>query len=354
MDVAIVGSGMGGLALGRALAARGIETTILERRDRYARTGLGLLLLPNGLAALDRLGLGDEARERSNPLDLAVLRSDDGKPIAQFELDQHRGIARRELLSLLESGVDNDAVQWGWNFTGAEQDAEGVTVHDGERSLRCKVLIGADGARSSVRKVVAPDWSSPRCDVVELVSVCDAPELASIYDRTFVKHIRPGARLAVGLVPAAYGRIVWFVQFDAGVVDELPDSPEAKRLFVRNLIGDFASPVPDLVERTDFVSTHLWATPMPCPAAPLATGRIGLIGDAAHPFPTLTSQGANAAIADASILATHFDEHGITPDALASFAAARAERVDQIHRDGANLVDTFLHGGDDAALPMVQ
>src|SRR5438445_13277302 len=56
-DAVIVGGGIGGLTLGCALAGNGRKTCVLEARPSLVRSKRGLTLQPNGLAALENLGL---------------------------------------------------------------------------------------------------------------------------------------------------------------------------------------------------------------------------------------------------------------------------------------------------------
>ncbi len=352
--VDVVGGGVGGLALGRALARAGMDTTIYEKRDRYGPTGLGLLLLPNGLQALDELGLGDDARTRSNPIDLAVIRSHEGRALAQFPLEEHRGIARHDLLTMLETGVPEGAVAWSHPLSDLRQQPDQVAFEVGGSWREADILVAADGANSFTRRFVAPDWDRRPCLVAELVSVCDAPDLAALYDRTFVKHVRPGVPLAVGLVPAAYGQVVWFVQFSLAHAPPVPKAFQDKRAYLEELLRGFGDPVPELVERTDYVHTHLWMTPAPGPIVPLNHGRVVLIGDASHPFPTLTSQGANCAMMDAVVLARHLAMGGSRPETLEAFAAERQPRLDAINAGGEALVAAFLAAEDNEILPMIQ
>ncbi len=353
-SVEIVGGGIGGLALGRSLSRAGLSATIYEKRDRYGPTGLGLLLLPNGLEALDELGLGDDARAVSNPIDLAVIRSCEGRAMAQFPLQEHRGIARHDLLTLLESGVAEGTVAWSHGLTELRQEVDHVAFKAGGTWRKSRVLVGADGANSAMRSRIAPDWQRQPCAVAELVSVCDAPDLSALFDRTFVKHVKPGVPLAVGLVPAAYGQVVWFVQFSLEHAPALPRSFQDKQAYLAALLDGWGHPIPELIERTDYVHTHLWMTPAPGPSAPLATGRVALIGDACHPFPTLTSQGANSALEDAVVLGRHLALGGPAPETLAAFAAERAPRIAEINAGGEHLVAAFLAAEDAEMLPMVQ
>src|SRR2546426_6532514 len=56
-DVVVAGGGIGGLTLACGLAANGRTTCVLESRPSLLRSKRGLALQPNGLAALDNLGL---------------------------------------------------------------------------------------------------------------------------------------------------------------------------------------------------------------------------------------------------------------------------------------------------------
>ncbi|MGW5680120.1 FAD-binding protein, partial [Streptomyces sp. NPDC003860] len=60
--VVIAGGGIGGLAAALAVTARGHRAAVLERADRFAEIGAGIQLAPNGLHALDALGVGDAVR----------------------------------------------------------------------------------------------------------------------------------------------------------------------------------------------------------------------------------------------------------------------------------------------------
>jgi 2-polyprenyl-6-methoxyphenol hydroxylase-like FAD-dependent oxidoreductase len=351
-NIAVIGAGIGGLALARALARIGAKATLYERRERFAGSGLGLLLLPNGLAALDALGLGPVVRRRSNVIERAVLRQADGTPIFEIGMHEHRGIARGDLLELLQVGVSSDRLRWGAALETLSQSVAGVVARVGGEDIAAELLVGADGVQSTVRRVVAPDWRLTQCAVRELVSVCDAPDIASLNDRKFVKHVHREKRLAVGLLPVASGKIIWYVQFDATMQRPVPTDPEKKREFVWDLVGDWAHPVPELVDRTDFALTHMWRSPGPGPSAPLVTGRVVLVGDAAHPFPTLTSQGANSSLVDAVVLARHLEAGDSIESALAGFASERRPRIEQIREGGMRLVESFLVGGP-AELPLV-
>jgi len=337
-----VGGGVGGLALGTALSRAGADVRIFERDTRVGHSGLGLLLLPNGLDAMGELGLRSDVEELSNPLDLAVLRTPQGVATLHARLSGQRGIARLDLMRLLASGVPSASMCWGRRVVGLHQDERSVELRFEDGAAEAfDLVVGADGVRSVVRPTLFPEWRAEESPVRELVSACTAPDVSALYDRTFLKTLHPDGGLAVGVVPAAHGTVIWFLQYDARRWPDVPRSAEARSLFARQLVGSWADPVRNLVERTDFSRSHVWRTVDAQAPTPLVKGRVALIGDAGHPNPTLTSQGANAALVDAVLLCRALREDP-GPEGLAGFAAERLPRLHAIREGGETLIAQFL------------
>ncbi len=357
MRVAVIGGGVGGLALGACLHQAGVDALVYERVPVFQRVGLGLLLLPNGMQALDAIGCGHRARELARPLDLAILRRPDAGFVKSMQLDHHLGIVRADLLELLADSVPREAMRFGRRLIGVEQDADGVTLSfEGGAAERADYVVGADGVHSSVRRSLHPNWRPAECRIRELVSVCHAPDLAAVLDRTFLKILDPGGGLAVGIVPSEQGRIIWFIQYDGQRFVDIPTTADGKKRFAERLVGHWQEPIGELVERTRWTSSYVWRTVAPSAPAPLHTGRVALIGDAAHPLPTLTSQGANTALADAVCLGGHLIDafaQGTDPlDAMARYDRERRPRLEEILRGGEVLVADFLDPRQETSRPI--
>jgi hypothetical protein len=75
-EIVIVGGGIGGLAAALAVVRHGHRVVVLERAARFGEIGAGIQLAPNGIHALERLGLGDSVRARAVNVD--ELRFMDG------------------------------------------------------------------------------------------------------------------------------------------------------------------------------------------------------------------------------------------------------------------------------------
>ena len=67
MRVAVVGAGLGGVAAAVGLHRAGHEVTLFERGAELREAGTGIVVMPNGLRALDGLGLAEGFRGTSCP-----------------------------------------------------------------------------------------------------------------------------------------------------------------------------------------------------------------------------------------------------------------------------------------------
>ena len=62
-SIAIIGAGIGGLAVSACLRKIGIETTIYEQAPKFARIGAGIQMSPNAMRVLYGIGIGEHIRE---------------------------------------------------------------------------------------------------------------------------------------------------------------------------------------------------------------------------------------------------------------------------------------------------
>src|SRR6056297_4367592 len=86
MKIAVIGAGIGGLAVAQALARRGADVTVLEQAPEIAEVGAGIQISPNGARVLDALGLGAELRARAVTAQAAQLCDYRGGEILRLDL----------------------------------------------------------------------------------------------------------------------------------------------------------------------------------------------------------------------------------------------------------------------------
>jgi 2-polyprenyl-6-methoxyphenol hydroxylase-like FAD-dependent oxidoreductase len=122
----VVGGGIGGLSAAAALHRRGWEVEVLERAPGFSEVGAGLAIQPNGLRALDALGLGGPVRDGGLADPPLGVRSTSGKWLIRNDVDyvkrrfgQWATVHRADLIDLLRAAVPELALRPGTDSRGA-------------------------------------------------------------------------------------------------------------------------------------------------------------------------------------------------------------------------------------------
>lgn len=314
----IAGAGVGGLAAAVALQRRGLPVVVHERAAELVPVGAGLSLWPNAVMALRSIGVdvgglrgaGGLYRWDGRPLavgDGEAIETRYGAPLVLL----HRADLQQALLDSLAPGT----TRLGETVDTFLQEDHRVVVRltDG-RSHSGALLIGADGLRSAVRERLLGPESLRDSGLVahRAVVAFDDPGVAGEFW---------GAPGVFGVAPLSDGRVYWYATQRSG--DERPPA---------EVFGHWAEPIGDLIAATphEHVLTHpLHDRP---PARRWVDGRVGLLGDAAHPMLPFLGQGACQAIEDAVALAEAIGERGASPQALAAYEHARHKRAAMLVR----------------------
>ena len=160
--ILIVGGGIAGLALGRALRAQGFDPEIIERAASWPTGGTGLYIPGNGVRALGALGLADEVLARAVRMSHQRILDHKGRRLAEIELEKFWspvgpcvGIARAELHRILLEGAGGrpDSARHLGDDAAQESDEVHVVFADGSTGTY-DLVVGADGIHSSIRQLV--------------------------------------------------------------------------------------------------------------------------------------------------------------------------------------------------------
>ncbi|WP_063007503.1 FAD-dependent monooxygenase [Nocardia kruczakiae] len=330
----VVGAGIGGLITVAALRRAGIDVVLCERGPTLRAAGFGLSLQSNAMNALRTLDLGiDEELLRVGGQALsASYRRPDGSVMRRVDVAPTEALlgapavvlARPDLHDVLlracgdDLRVELDADVLGFTETG---DAVEVELADG-RTLSADVLIGADGINSTIRGRLH-GHSAPRPGEF----VCWLA--LARFDRRFVEVGESvqywGTGQRFGISDLGGGRIYWWgTQTTTGEL--AADWPHGKD----DLLARFADWAPEIREIiSDTPEADILALPaQDRPVLPAwGSGRVTLLGDAAHPMLPSLGQGANAAIEDAIVLAHALATHDDAETALRAYERRRIPRT---------------------------
>ncbi|MGW3462112.1 FAD-dependent monooxygenase [Streptomyces olivaceoviridis] len=329
----VVGGGIGGLAAGVALVRSGWQVKVLERAATFGEVGAGLSLWPNGVRALNALGVGDQVREHALVETQAGIRNKSGRWLSRTdtqELARRFGpvvmIHRARLLDILRTALPAGALCRDSRVTGVAlhgQRAE-VEVEHGKGVCQADLLIAADGIGSTVRQSLWPHAPAPRyAGYTTWRLVIDTAQRLPTGGESWGRGER------VGIAPLADGRTYLFCVANAPEGERSPGNELAE---IRRRFGRWHDPIPQLLAAADeeVVMRHdIYALP---PLAGFVTGRAALLGDAAHAMTPNLGQGANQALEDAVTLAALLDAHPRVESALAAYDRHRRPRTQLIAR----------------------
>jgi 3-hydroxybenzoate 6-monooxygenase len=345
VPILIVGGGIGGMTAALALAQAGFGVHIVERSPEFGEIGAGIQLAPNALRILDGLGVLQElAALAVRPRHLVLMHADSGRHLttvdfgAPFERRygypytlMHRG----DLLTVLYKACLAD----GRITLESNREVTGLADHGGTARARfadggryeCGAVIGADGLWSTARKLLADD--RPRTDMfVAYRGTLSAGDMALLAGKDGApagpedeviwigphKHlvqypIRPGE---------LYNQVAVFRSWRYSAEAE----PSGRWGTPAELDQGFARSCEQVRSGVAVINRdRRWVMYDREPLDNWTTGRITLLGDAAHPMVQYLAQGACQAIEDAGCLARQLT--ACDGDIVPGFAAYQAERI---------------------------
>jgi 2-polyprenyl-6-methoxyphenol hydroxylase-like FAD-dependent oxidoreductase len=325
----VVGGGIGGAVTALLLARAGVETTVIESRPDPRSAGAALALAANGLAVLDRLGLGDAVRDRGTILRGGVLRDERGRVLADVEpavldpgYDHLAVVPRSHLLDLLY-----DALEGAPSITlrtGVAVDASDVAGLAGE------LVVGADGLGSVVRSAVA------------------FPAEVKALDTTYVRALLPVAMPddvigewwtgigLIGILPVGPGATYFYSSADAPPLREALDAADITKF--RAAWSDAAPALASVLEGLTDFDDLLVNDVAEVHCARFVEGRTALLGDAAHAMAPNLGQGANSAMVDAVVLVTALHGADTLDRALAAYDERRRRPVQRVQANARRLL----------------
>src|ERR1043166_4299675 len=156
MRIAIIGGGIGGLTAALALRQFGFAAQVFEQAPNLLDVGAAILMWPNAMRVLDRLGLATVIREQGAVLEKARWLRRDGKLLNEFLLPKSDvpavALHRADLQHTLVQALPQDTIHLGHVFDGYEQLPDQIIAHfDDASSFACDALVAADGVHSHAR-----------------------------------------------------------------------------------------------------------------------------------------------------------------------------------------------------------
>ncbi len=378
--LAIIGAGIGGMALAVACLHRGIPFTLYERDESFAARAQGYgLTLQQASKAIQ--GFGIPLLEEGVVSTRHIVHNTSGEQIGEWGmrkwLDKESSktpkrnnihIARQSLRKALMQQLGGASkVRWGHQLIGIDPANKGAEVSmqfsvKGTSSTKhADLLIGADGIRSTVRSMlIGNKYPLQYLGCMVVLGICSLEDIAvedcSLLDAATVFQTANGTE-RMYMMPYTKEAIMWQFSFPIAEETALRLSAKGAKALQEETYKrvQWHAPIPQIIKatKTNLVSGYPVYDREVLQAEDLAiSNSISLIGDAAHPMSPFKGQGANQALLDALSLARAITkgtrdgmlwrEKGLRTQVLDAF------ELEMLHRSAVKVKDSaaaarFLH-----------
>jgi 2-polyprenyl-6-methoxyphenol hydroxylase-like FAD-dependent oxidoreductase len=340
MRIAIVGGGIGGLALALGLHQRGLECDVYESAVEIREVGVGITLLPHAMRELAALGvqpeleaLGIENLESVffNRWGQFIYREPRGRHggYALPEIGIHRGKLHAVLYHAAVHRLGAARIHLDHRCVGVGQDARQATLRFENRApVQAEVVIACDGVNSAVRRQFYPQEQPAFAGINTWRGTSVHRPILTGKSYLRIGSIDTGKMVIYPIADNVDGKgrqlVNWVAEIrraDAGMNDwNKPGRPEDVVPMFADWQFDWLD-VPALIAGASQVFEYPMVDKDPVPR--WTFGRVTFLGDAAHPMYPRGSNGSAQALIDAATLATELASGGDSLAALQRYEAVR-------------------------------
>jgi 2-polyprenyl-6-methoxyphenol hydroxylase-like FAD-dependent oxidoreductase len=325
MHIEIAGAGLAGLTAAAAFGKAGCSVRVHEKGSILREIGAGIYLWENGLRALEAVGAYDEVVSRAEKVEVPFLRDHDGSTLQDEWLRNHRlyTVGRRHLYQSLLNAARRQGVEIVTDSAVVKATPNGtLTTADGT-DYRADLVLGSDGVFSKVR-----DSLGLRKKLVYLHDGGGRHLIPRTGDDPVNQTIEQwnGGR-RIGIIPCSPDETYIFLCCPASDTAGREQNPFNPATWIESF-PEFRSQL----ERIPLDTEGRWAPFHDVQVSQWYSGRVALVGDAAHAMSPNLGQAACVAMTNAVALAIEVTNSTSIDFALKSWQGRQREMSEGVQR----------------------
>ncbi|MEU1386040.1 MULTISPECIES: FAD-dependent monooxygenase [unclassified Nonomuraea] len=306
-NVLISGASIAGTSLAYWLRRHGCTVTVVERAPAVRTGGYKVDIRGAALDVIGRMGLLDAVTARSTGMRVATHYDRKGRAVATMDADLFGGragddaeIMRGDLNELLYDLTRDDAEYlFGDSVTAVSDD--GLVTFEHAAPRRFDLIVGADGMRSNIRRIVFGEDARYVRDLGYHISICTVPNTLGL-DREEAVHAAPGRTANVYSTRQDGAAKALFMWASQPLSYDHRDTGRQKDLLAEAMAG-VEWEVPALLGAVRDADDFYFDSVSQVHMDSWSKGRVVLLGDAAYCASPASGQGTSLAIVGAYVLA---------------------------------------------------
>lgn len=343
--IVILGGGIAGLSVYASLKKLNFEVQIFERSSSKRSSGMGFLLLENGIETLKEIGLDQSFNRISKKLDHYVSFGESDALGVSTPLDGVYAVKRNDILEMLLEDVDPEDLNYDMCYDHFVFDEDGtaraVVMTDGT-TVEADIFIAADGIYSKIRSELFSNVSLEETDDHEIVCLMPKGFGRVPPGNDWVKYLDSTAGVNMGMFKLYNEELLWYLQFDKSKHGTPMEMEYGMVDFLKKFTAYLPDSFKDILLQSNPGKCFYWKTKRMDLLPRFHQNNVLLIGDAAHPLLTFTSQGVNSALRDALVLGDLFADGAQDLEKIfTDFYLDRKDEIERYIKEGDERLEEF-------------
>ena len=324
----IIGAGIGGLTTALTLKQKGINVNVFESSTEIKPVGAGIILANNAMQVFQKLGIQDKIQKAGNKISYMKITDTQLNNISVVDLTEYErkygvyniAIHRGELQQILAEEIGYDRINLSKRLSKIEKNGLFKLTFEDNSTIESKIVIGADGIKSVVRKQLFEKSTLRNAKQVCWRGICEI-DLPEKYHNELNEAWGKGKRF--GFVKISDKKVYWYALINS-------KTNQIQEAHLIEIFRDFHSDILKIISSTTKENIILNNIIDLKPIDKWQSENVCLIGDAAHATTPNLGQGACQAIEDAYVLGKLLDSGLEIQNTFAEYENLRRKKAHYI------------------------